>query len=182
MDEQLEFVKEIAHRLDSAGIPYMLTGSLAIAVYAVPRMTRDIDVVVEVTPKDTKRFAELFSKDCYVDEDTVRDAISSRTMFNVIHNRWIIKAYFIVRKDDPYREAEFARRRHIEVAGTRVAIVAPEDLILSKLIWAKESQSELQQRDVVQLMQSVKDLDWPYLERWAVTLGVPDDLKNARSA
>lgn len=182
MDEQLEFVKEIAHRLDSAEIPYMLTGSLAMAVYAVPRMTRDIDVVVEITPKDAKRFVQLFSEDCYVDEDAVRDAISSRTMFNVIHNRWIIKADFIVRKDDPYRQEEFARRSHIEVAGTRVAIVAPEDLILSKLVWAKQSQSELQQRDVVQLIQSVMDLDWQYLERWAVTLGVPGELKNAKSA
>jgi hypothetical protein len=182
MNEQLEFVKEIARRLDNAGIPYMLTGSLAMAVYAVPRMTRDIDIVVEVAPKDVKRFAQLFSEDCYVDEDTVRDAISSRTMFNVIHNRWIIKADFIVRKDDPYHDVEFTRRGHIDVEGVRVAIVAPEDLILSKLVWAKESQSELQQRDIVQLIQGVKDLDWPYLERWAVTLGVADDLKNVRSA
>ena len=92
MNEQLEFVKEIARRLDNARIPYMLTGSLAMAVYAVPRMTRDIDVVVDIAPKDVKRFSQLFSEDCYVDEDTVRDAVSSRTVFNVIHNQWIIKA------------------------------------------------------------------------------------------
>jgi len=182
MDEQLEFLKEIARRLDSAGIPYMLTGSLAMAVYAVPRMTRDIDLVVEVFPQDAERLAQLFSQDCYVDADTVHDAVSRRTMFNIIHNLWVIKADFIVRKDDPYREAEFVRRRHVEVAGTRIAIVAPEDLILSKLIWAKESQSELQHRDVVELVRSVTDLDWSYLEHWASALEVADGLMNARTA
>jgi len=181
MDEQLEFVKEIARRLDGAGIPYMLTGSLAMAVYAVPRMTRDIDLVVEVFPKDAKRLAALFSEDCYVDEDTVQDAVSRRTMFNIIHNMWVIKADFIVRKDDPYRQAEFSRRHHVEVDGTQVAIVAPEDLILSKLVWARESQSELQQRDVVELVNNVKGLDWSYLERWAVALDVSENLMNARS-
>ena len=48
MEEQLEFLRLIAARLHAAGIPYMVTGSLALAVWAVPRMTRDIDVVVEV--------------------------------------------------------------------------------------------------------------------------------------
>jgi len=180
MDEQLEFVKDIARRLDGAGIPYMLTGSMAMAVYTVPRMTRDIDVVVEIAQGDVERFTRLFSEDCYIEEDRVREAASSRTMFNVIHNEWIIKADFIVRKDDRYHELELSRRRHVDVAGTRVAIVAPEDLILSKLVWGKESGSELQRRDVVALIQGVKELDWPYLEQWAVTLGVADQLKEAR--
>ena len=181
MDEQLEFVKEIARRLDGAGISYMLTGSLAMAAYAVPRMTRDIDLVVEVYPKDVKRLTALFSDDCYIDEDTVQDAVSRRTMFNIIHNIWVIKADFIIRKDDPYREAEFSRRHHVEVDGTKVAIVAPEDLILSKLVWAKESQSELQHRDVVELVKNVKGLDWSYLERWAIALDVLENLLDARS-
>ncbi len=45
VDEQLEFVKQIASRLASAEINYMMTGSMAMAVYATPRMTRDIDDV-----------------------------------------------------------------------------------------------------------------------------------------
>lgn len=52
MSEQLEFLKTIAARLDSAGIPYMITGSMAMALYARPRMTRDIDLVVECGATD----------------------------------------------------------------------------------------------------------------------------------
>lgn len=59
MDEQLEFVKLIASRLDSVGIPYMMTGSMAMAVYSVPRMTRDIDLVVEVKPVDVDKIVSL---------------------------------------------------------------------------------------------------------------------------
>jgi hypothetical protein len=67
MDEQLEFVKQIVSRLDSAGLRYMMTGSMAMAVYAVPRMTRDIDIVVEYRPEDAGKLAALFEPDCYVD-------------------------------------------------------------------------------------------------------------------
>ena len=49
----------------------MVTGSLAQAVWAVPRMTRSIDVVVEVGPADAQRVIALFAGDCVIDEDAV---------------------------------------------------------------------------------------------------------------
>jgi hypothetical protein len=78
MDEQLEFLKLIAQRLDSAGIAYMVTGSMAMGLYAVPRMTRGIDLVVEFTPGDAERIASLFDKDClekWVDALAVRELL-----------------------------------------------------------------------------------------------------------
>ena len=45
--EELELLKLVCQRLEEAGIAYMLTGSLAANFYAVPRMTRDIDIVIE---------------------------------------------------------------------------------------------------------------------------------------
>jgi hypothetical protein len=155
----------------------MVTGSLAQAVWAVPRMTRDIDVVVEVGPADAQRLVGLFAGDCVIDEDAVRDAIARRGMFNVIHAEWIVKADFIVRKDAAYRTLELERRRWVEVAGREIAFVAPEDLILSKLVWGADSHSELQRNDVRQLIESVEGLDWGYLQGWAVELGVRDALE-----
>lgn len=172
MDEQLEFLRLIAARLDGAGIPYMVTGSLAVAVWAVPRMTRDIDVVVDVGAADAQRLTGLFADDCVIDPDAVRDAIARRGMFNVIHAEWIVKADFIVRKDTAYRKVELDRRRWVEVAGTAIAFASPEDLILSKLAWSRDSHSELQRKDARQLVESVEDLDWHYLRTWAEELGV----------
>jgi len=177
MDEQLEFLRLIAARLHAAGIPYMVTGSLALAVWAVPRMTRDIDVVVEAGPADAQRLVGLFAGDCVIDADAVQEAIARRGMFNVIHTEWIVKADFIVRKDAAYRKVELERRRWLEVAGTAIAFVSPEDLILSKLVWGQDSRSELQRNDVRQLAAAVKDLDWGYLHTWAVELGVQDALE-----
>ena len=47
MSEEMEVLKEVTRRLDQAGIAYMITGSTAANFYTVPRMTRDIDLVVE---------------------------------------------------------------------------------------------------------------------------------------
>ncbi|MFQ5737485.1 MAG: hypothetical protein ACE5JX_00595 [Acidobacteriota bacterium] len=177
----MEFVKLIVTRLESEGISYMLTGSMAMAVYSMPRMTRDVDLVVECGPEDAGRIVKLFATDCYVDAQSVREAVARQHMFNMIHQKWIIKADFIIRKDEVYRKLEFERRRRVDLEDVSISVVAPEDLILSKLCWARDSQSELQESDARRLIESVVDLDWPYLERWAESLGIRDLLDRVRT-
>jgi hypothetical protein len=172
MSEELEVLKEVARRLDGTGIAYMITGSTAANFYAVPRMTRDIDIVVELSERDIGKFILAFEKDHYLEPETVRKAVKNKGMFNLIHDQYIIKVDFVVRKDTPYRRREFSRKKKISVDGENLYIVAPEDLILSKLVWAKDSKSEIQLRDVQNLLQSVKGLDRRYLARWGKQLGV----------
>ena len=43
----LELLEEVCNKLEEINIPYMLSGSLAMNVYTVPRMTRDIDIVIK---------------------------------------------------------------------------------------------------------------------------------------
>jgi hypothetical protein len=172
MDEQLEFVKLIAGRLDSAKIPYMLTGSMAMAIYSIPRMTRDIDLIVEIRHADIDKIVNLFSKDCYIDLDTVKRAVRSHGMFNIIHNDWVIKADFIIKKNEDYRKEEFARRQEVDIEGVAISVVSAEDLILSKLVWGRQFGSELQLHDVRQMISSVPELDWQYMNKWADILGV----------
>ena len=180
MNEQLEFVKQIASRLDSARIPYMLTGSMPMGLYAVPRMTRDIDVLIECRPDDAATIAALFAADCYVDVESIRKAATRQSTFSIIHNEWVIKADFIIRKDEEYRKVEFDRRRQFQIGGAPIWVVAPEDLILSKLKWARESDSEMQQRDVQALAESVTDLDWRYLQTWGERMGLKDLLDQVK--
>ena len=45
---ELEVIQDVTLSLDILGIPYMLTGSIAMNYYATPRMTRDIDMVIEL--------------------------------------------------------------------------------------------------------------------------------------
>jgi len=153
MDEQLEFAMQIAGRLASAGIHYMLTGSMAMAVYATPRMTRDIDMVVDIDRGYLDTLVRLFERDCYIDRSAVAEAIESK---------------------------EFERRREINVRGSTLLVVAPEDLIVSKLEWARETGSELQRRDVRDMIASVPVLDWDYLEQWSDRPGLVSILREVR--
>jgi len=172
---ELDVLKTVSDLLGSAGIPYMLTGSFALAFYATPRMTRDLDIVVELIPTDAARVVDLFVRDFYIDPDDVRSAIASRRMFNLMHSASGIKIDLIVRKDSRYREVELSRRRRVQMGGIDTWIVSPEDLILSKLMWSLETESELQQRDIVSLAQGPIDRD--YLRDWAAKLGVLNELE-----
>src|SRR3990172_820663 len=74
MTDEQEVLKIVTTRLESAGIRYMLTGSIAANFYTTPRMTRDIDIIVEVGEKDTERLFALFSDDFYADRDSIKTA------------------------------------------------------------------------------------------------------------
>lgn len=174
MSEESEVLKEVCRRLESARIPYMITGSTAANFYAVPRMTRDIDIVVEIRMGDVPTITDLFKDDFYIDEETVSEAVAKQGMFNILHNEYVIKIDFIVRKETPYRQLEFQRRREAGLEGQVIWIVSPEDLVLSKLFWAKDSLSEIQLGDVKNLTRMVKNLDISYIEEWVKSLGLQE--------
>lgn len=170
MQNELDIVRDVSTRLDGAGIAYMLTGSMAMNYYAQPRMTRDIDLVVALTPFDGDKIVDLFSPDYYVSEDAVRDSIAGESIFNLIHNESVIKVDCIVRKNTPYRRAEFDRRQQIRIEDFFTWIATKEDLIISKLFWAKDSGSEIQMGDVRNL--AATGYDAAYIENWTEELGL----------
>jgi hypothetical protein len=71
MQNELDVLKDVSTRLSKAGIQYMLTGSFALNYYA-ERMTRDIDLVVALRPKEADMIVALFEADYYVPRDAVR--------------------------------------------------------------------------------------------------------------
>jgi hypothetical protein len=173
---ELDVLKDVIKRLDGAAFEYMLTGSMAMNYYAEPRMTRDIDIVVVLGTADVQRISNLFKDEYYVSEDAIANALRNVTMFNLVHLVAVVKVDIIVRKPDEYRRHEFSRRISVEFAGIKAWIVSKEDLILSKLYWAKDNNSEMQLRDVKNLLGAGSDED--YLRRWAPRLGVEDLLEN----
>jgi hypothetical protein len=170
MSAELEVLQDALARLEREGIPYMLTGSLALSYYAEPRMTRDIDLVVDLFAADSKRLVALFEPEYYVSAADAERALRERGMFNLLHLDNLVKVEFIVRKDEPFRLNEFERRKRVRLAGFDAWIATREDLILSKLAWAKPSGSELQLRDVRALLAGGADVG--YLRRWGADLGV----------
>jgi hypothetical protein len=170
MTSELDVLRLVTQRLDVAHLDYMLTGSFAMAYYATPRMTRDLDLVIALGVNDVAGLAQQFAADFYTDADAIRAAAVVPGFFNLMHLESGIKVDFIVRKDAPFRKMEFERRRRVQFGGFDCCIVSREDLILSKLVWSRETRSELQHRDVRTLLDETAD--WPYLRRWAIELGV----------
>lgn len=163
---------EVLDFLDRGQIPYMLTGSMAKSFYSDPRMTRDIDIVLELDYPSIDHMVSTFEKSFYVDRGMIEEALENSSMFNVVHNQLQVKVDFIIRKNETYRKTEFERRRSFILEGRKVWVTSPEDLVISKLHWAKDSLSEMQLSDVRDLLRSVKTLDYAYLESWMDLLGL----------
>ena len=161
--------------LAAARIDYMLTGSLASTFYGEPRATRDIDVVIDPTPASLDRLVEVLLTDgLYVDPAAARTALRERGQFNAIAGE--AKVDFIVRKDRPFSISEFDRRQRVQLLSTEVDMVTVEDLIVAKLWWARESDSERQRRDVAGMISVAGTaLDREYVGKWAERLGVAED-------
>src|SRR6476620_1163149 len=96
IETELDVLRDVSRRLESAGISFMLTGSVAMNYYAQPRMTRDIELVVSLNETKTEGFFRLFEGDYYLDRQSVAYAISRHRMFNLIHSDAVIKIDCVV--------------------------------------------------------------------------------------
>ena len=167
---ELEILHDAVRRLEAGGLAYMISGPIALSYYAQPRMTRAIDLVIECGGHDARGIVALFRPDYYVSDEDVARALRETDMFNALHLEAVVKLDLIVRKESPFRAHEFARRQRVTLPGFQAWMVGKEDLILSKLAWAKPNRSELQLRDVRTLLESGADVD--YLRQWADELSV----------
>ncbi len=173
-DDQEAILKDCTARFEKLGVEYMLTGSMALLHYAVGRMTRDIDIVIEVSNTDSKSIIEEFEPDYYVPHNRVQDAMKRKFMFNLLHQETVVKVDCIIRKDSEYQKLAFENRKKIKFGDFEVWTISKEDLILSKLLWSKDTKSELQMRDVSNLLQT--DYDESYVKTWANKLEIHQSL------
>jgi predicted nucleotidyltransferase len=179
MIDEFTILEDITRRLDALRLPFMLTGSLAMNYYAVPRMTRDIDLVLMMPPGRVRSFVEALGQDYMIVEEAVDSAVAHQSMFNAIHMESTVKVDFVCLKDQEFRHEEFSRRKRVKIDGFETWIVSREDLILSKLVWSKDSNSETQHADIRNLLK--KDCDDAYLDKWATRLGVAGKLAELRA-
>ncbi|HAL70248.1 MAG TPA: hypothetical protein DCP71_00540 [Verrucomicrobiales bacterium] len=174
MSVELETLKDLVSRLEAAGIEYMLTGSMALNCYAQPRMTRDLDLVVAFVLRDAVRIEEVLGPEYYVSVEAAKEAVLNQSSFNAIHQTQLVKADFMIRKREEYRLVEFERRARLKVAEFEAWVVSKEDLILSKLEWARESHSQRQLADVENLLATGCDME--YVKLWSAKLNLTDML------
>jgi hypothetical protein len=71
------------------------------------------------------------------DSDAVRRTVAARRVVNVIIIDLLVRVDFIPVKDAPFQRAEFSRRRRVDLGDFLAWIISPEELVLSKLAWAR---------------------------------------------
>lgn len=165
-------------RLESLGIEYMLTGSMAMIRYTVFRQTADVDIILELESKDKESFIRALEPDYYVPHQAVRRAIETNRMFNVIHQDTAFKIDCVLKKPTAFQRSAFERREQTDYYGREIWVIGKEDLIVSKLLWAKDSHSEMQLRDIKNLMRAGFNDD--YIEKWIAELEVADLFEQCR--
>lgn len=113
--EQKDVLGDFTKRLDKIGIEYMLVGSMAMAHYAVPRSTVDIDV--DILPNNLDKFIAEFESDYYIPPDSAKNAVRQKRMFNLLNNQTFWKVDCVVLKENEFDMNAFSRRQKVNYAG-----------------------------------------------------------------
>lgn len=172
--EFVSLLKLIIQKIESAGIPYMLVGSVASSFYGDPRLTRDIDLVLELHPMHLLKFSEVFQEDeFYIPPDeVVRDEVLNKRSFNLIHHETGFKIDIMIKKTSAHGQGEFLRRQMHEVLpGFEAYIASPEDIIIKKLQFYQEGGSQKHLIDCRAIL-SQSSLDNVYLDKWVKELNL----------
>jgi hypothetical protein len=167
---------EVLAILESLEIPYMIGGSVAAIAYGEPRLTLDMDVVIDLNSKQASLLAKSFGPEYYVNLESMREAIATHGHFNIIQSECGVKVDFYILKQDDYNLQQFQRRKSESFDENRQAIFSsPEDIILKKLEWYKMGESEKHLTDIAGILKVSRDkLNFDYIDKWATQIGVAD--------
>jgi hypothetical protein len=179
-----EVFRKVIEKLSRAEIAYMLSGSFASANYGSPRSTQDIDLVISATPAQLRTFVQSLPSDqYYVDLDAALEAHRRQSMFNLIDLATGWKIDLMLLKSRSFSQEEFRRRQQITLHELAIFVATAEDVVISKLEWAKLGQSKRHVDDVAGILKlRWESLDLSYLEKWIAELGLKKEWKDARSA
>ena len=168
---------KVAEILDSLNISYLVTGGIAVLIWGRPRFTADIDLVVEVKAQDLAKLQKALknmSPQGYIELDAMKEAIKNQGEFNFIDAGTGIKVDFWILTDSLLDKARFKRRKIKNILNKDIYFTSPEDLILIKLKWYKESESSRQREDVESILKITENLDKSYIEEMAQNIDLLD--------
>ena len=184
-NEPLEVTFKVTDLFEKLGVPYLIGGSLASALYGMVRTTQDADVVAEMRQEHLSSFVSALQDEFYVDAKMIDEAIKRHSSFNIIHLETMFKVDVFVPRPRPFLQSQLARaQRQVFIFGVEVSakFASPEDTILSKMEWYRSGGevSDRQWRDILGVMKTCSgELDLTYLKKWAGELQVSDLLEKA---
>jgi len=172
-------ISEVTKLMENEGITYAITGSIASAIHGEPVTSIDVDIVTNMTPDQAAGFAETISPRFYADKNMLRNAAIEHSFANLYDSQTGFKIDISVLENTPYHTQVLQRREKIPHPSgeTNFWVVSPEDIILMKLVWRKDTESQKQWENALSVVRvKGNKLDWAYLRKWAKELEVENDL------
>lgn len=176
-----ELLIQIAKILDELGINYYVTGGFATSVWGKPRFTADIDLIIKLARYQKEQFAQAIQKISpkgYLDKDQIDTALVRHGEFNFIDPDTGIKVDFWIAKSDAFEKECFAKKETQDI-GYKVNFISPENLILSKLLWYKQTGSNRHLEDAQSVLE-ISPVDKNYLKKWALKLELGGELEKLK--
>jgi len=174
--EQSDLLRKIAVTLDKLGVLYAVVGSTASTIYGEPRLTNDIDVVLDLQPQDVESFCSEFPEaEFYLSRAAVESAVRKRFQFNIIHPSSGFKIDCILAGDNAFDQSQLRRAVRLPWEGGAFAVrfAAPEDVIIKKMEFFRLGQSEKHTRDICGILKEQEDrIDRDYIRQWAEQMGL----------
>jgi hypothetical protein len=184
----LSAIQPLIQFFEELGVKYYIGGSVASSAYGIARATLDVDIVSNLTEEQVPELVRVLSAKYYIDETMVRDAISTRSSFNIIHLETMLKVDIFILKKEPFHDKAFERRRKDtldeDTSAIQFYLASPEDVLLNKLDWYRMGgcDSERQWNDIQGILKIQSNLlDMKYLFHWSEELDVFDLLNQALS-
>ncbi len=171
--------------LQRAGIPHMVTGAVAAIIYGEPRLTNDIDVVLDLRADDAPRLVGAFTAaEYYVPPvEVVREELGRLVdgHFNIIHHESSLRAdCYPIGRTDALARWGMERRRTVSVGGEDLTIAPAEYVILNKLKYYAISGSDRHLVDIRAMLRlSGSGLDVAAIEDWVERLGLEEEWRLA---
>ncbi len=175
-----------ARRFDALGLQYMVTGSVAGMLYGEPRLTHDVDIVVALAPSGVPALAAAFPLEefyCPPEEVLLEESLRpQRGHINLIHHETGFKADVYIANRDPLHHWALAERRPIQIEEERTWVAPPEYVIIRKLEYFREGDSEKHLRDIASILRVSSDLvRFEIVDDWTERLGLAQEWKRARA-
>jgi len=171
-----DLMRHAAGVFDALGVHYAVVGSMASSFYGDPRTTNDVDIIADLSLNHVDPLVTAFrTDDFYISEDAVREAVQSKSQFNIILPEYGLKVDVVVKSIKSADQTD--RRKSVPFKSETVPtfFAAPEDVILGKLAFYREGGSDKHLRDISGMLRISRDLiDFNYLNRWAAELGLKD--------
>jgi hypothetical protein len=158
--------------LEAEQIEYMLAGSFSSNYYGIPRSTQDADFVLQLGPNALSSLRQRLGAEFVFDPQSTFESVTGTQCHRVqvSEDGFVLELFRL--GDDPHNQERFCRKRKAAFLDYEVVLPSVEDVIVTKARWAdclNRNKDKDDLRDVLSVQH--RNIDWPYVWKWADTHG-----------